>query len=76
MKIVIELDNLTDDHLDRLIGEVFTRDAEDNNSEVEKLGFALSQEWRRRNPEALPPSIVRNMGLDCQIGPDLNLDDD
>ena len=59
MKVLVDLDNLSDEHLDLLIGNLFTRGVMENGGELEKLGLALSQEWRRRNPEELPPSILR-----------------
>jgi len=76
MKILLELDNLTDDHLDLLIGNLFAQGVMENGGELEKLGLSLSQEWRRRNPEELPPSILRTLGGECHIGPDLDLDQD
>jgi hypothetical protein len=76
MKVLLDLDNLTDDHLDLLIGNLFSQGVMENGGELEKLGLALSQEWRRRNPEELPPSILRTLGGDCRVEPKLHLDDD
>jgi hypothetical protein len=49
----------SDEELGELIEGLAMRSASQNGTDGELLGFAASDEWRRRFPGVLPPHIAR-----------------